>query len=42
MACGHRLTCLDERDLIKTAYLDTDADFEKFRNYSLLKREDVL
>jgi len=33
---------LDEMDSIRQTYLDTDADFEKFRNYSLLKIEDVL
>jgi putative two-component system response regulator len=33
---------LDELNRIRLAYLDTDADFEKFRNYSLLKIEDVL
>ncbi|GFK94581.1 3'3'-cGAMP-specific phosphodiesterase 2 [Fundidesulfovibrio magnetotacticus] len=33
---------LDAMDSIRHTYLDTDADFEKFRNYSLLKIEDVL
>ena len=33
---------LDQADAVRLAYMDTDADFEKFRNYSLLKIEDVL
>jgi HD-GYP domain-containing protein (c-di-GMP phosphodiesterase class II) len=33
---------LEELNRIRLAHLDTDADFEKFRNYSLLKIEDVL
>jgi len=33
---------LDAMDSIRQTYLDTDADFEKFRNYSLLKIDDVL
>ncbi len=33
---------LDEADAIRTTHADTEADFEKFRNYSLLKIEDVL
>lgn len=33
---------LDEVDRIRLAYLDNDADFEKFRNYSLLKINSVL
>ncbi|KAF0233101.1 MAG: GAF domain-containing [Desulfovibrionaceae bacterium] len=33
---------LDEVDRIRMAYLDNDADFEKFRNYSLLKINAVL
>lgn len=33
---------IDEADRIRLTYMDTDADFEKFRNYSLLKIEDVL
>lgn len=36
------LANIGEADAIRLAYLDTDADFEKFRNYSLLKIEDVL
>jgi len=33
---------LDELEQIRQTYMDSDADFEKFRNYSLLKIEDVL
>lgn len=33
---------LEEACHIRDMYLDTDEDFEKFRNYSLLKIEDVL
>jgi len=33
---------MEEACHIKDEYMDTDADFEKFRNYSLLKIEDVL
>ena len=33
---------LEEACHIKDMYMDTDEDFEKFRNYSLLKIEDVL
>ena len=33
---------LDEAEAILITHADTEADFEKFRNYSLLKIEDVL